>query len=323
MTGRLLIAFAAAAALLGAAACGGAEEEDASARVTCTPAPAPDRLTLGVELVRGGRIPFTYEIERDDTGDEGESFDDSIEGEIAIGARSDRGREVEWRLPGRGVTFVLAGQSSPDEIESELGEEVASGELAVPLNIREDGRVSRDTNLRALRRTVRETLTPIFTRLREEAPGEVSAEQASFLGEALGLKLIEKPGLMLYPYGYELDPDRVISRSRRSITAGGRIELVEEIEVRDQMSEGGCVVVEIRDVIEPDEVETRVGEIGEVFGTFDRDEVGELDAAYRNLIHYDAGVGLIRLVEYERVVSDGDRTVRILDRFRISDPLGP
>ena len=91
----------------------------------------------------------------------------------------------------------------------------------------------------------------------------------------------------------------------------------------DQESEDGCVVLEIRDVFDPDELEARIGEIGEIFGTFDAGDTGELDADFRSTIHYDAGVGLIRLVEYERVVADGDRTVRVVDRFQISDPVGP
>jgi hypothetical protein len=328
MMGRQWTVVQLVGALLGAAAalaaCGADEqsEDDASADVTCTPAPVPDRLTLEVELERGGRIPFTYEVEREDASDEGASFSDSTDGEIAIGAQSDFGREIEWRLPEQGVAFVLAGQSSPEEIESRLGEEAVSGEVAIPLTLQEDGRISKEIDLRALRSMVRETLTPIATQFGEEAFDDASAEQITLLGQVLGIKLVEKPGFMLYPYGLELDPDRVITRSRHSFSPTGGVDLVEEIEVLDQESEGGCVVVEIRDVPEPGELEAQVSEIGEVFGTFDTSEVSDLDVDFRSLIYYDAGEGLIRQIEYVREVADPDRTVRAVDRFEISDPEG-
>ncbi len=328
-----MIALAAAAALLGTTAltaCGDAEEEGDSVStigvdptVSCSPAPVPKGITLGFELKQGDRIPFTYEIDRHDSEDDDGSFEDSTIGEIAIGRSSNGAREIEWRLLERGAAFVLAGQGSPDQIENELGEEIAEGDVAVPLSIKEDGSVSRETDLRALRTAIRKTLTPLVERFRDEGTAEATTEQLELIGQTLGFKLVEKPGLMLYPYGYELDPERVISRTRETPAVGGRIEYVEEIEVIDAESEGGCVVIEIRDVYDPEDLKARVSEIGDVFGTFDTDEAGELSAEFKNVIHYDAGAGLIRMVEYERLATSEDQTLSLVDRFRISDPQAP
>ena len=305
---------------------GPSDQVDAN-EIACAPGPPLGRkLELRADWEVGDRFPFTASFSKVDSSDQTENFEATTTGEFAVVAARERGHEIRWQMEdGLSVTFGFEPPAQFLEIfgaDSELG-----GTYEVRFATDAAGEFVDLLNADVIRATADRLVDVAAERAGDADEAELESLRALLTSDAMIYsKFIEKPFVMMYPYGYTLDPRKRASLPGRFVDpyGGSLVRGVETREVTDPETDEGCVEITFEEVPDRDALRRAAARAGERLGTFEADapSVASLRVKTTRTVSFDASAGLVRRIEQVRKATTSTRTIVSEETFVI-DPASP